>query len=273
MGEQEFEAFFIQATDWVVRAIPNLIAAILILVVGFILAGWLARVVTRILAGRRNLDQTLTPIIATLLRYFVLTVTFIAVLGQLGVQIASMLAVLGAAGLAIGLALQGTLSNIAAGIMLLGLRPFRAGEAIETGAVQGTVIEVGLFATTLRAPDGLFHFVPNSSLWNTPIKNLTRNAMRRIEVKFAMPEGTDIAAARKALLKIARADERIEKAPEPEVLVTGFGDKTIEFVLRAWARPTSHGRAAADLAERGRAALDVMGGTREQATEALARAV
>ena len=122
------------------------------------------------------LDPTLRPVLASMIRYAVLILVLIVALSQVGIQTASLLAVVGAAGLAIGLALQGALSNFAGGLMLLWLRPFRIGDFIEVGAIAGTVREMGLFACHLETFDGMFLFAPNSAIWNTPLKNHTRNA-------------------------------------------------------------------------------------------------
>src|SRR5690606_2996252 len=127
----------------------------------------------------RGFDETLRKFFAQIVRYAILIVVGITVLAQFGVQTASIIAALGAIGLAIGLALQGTLQNIAAGIMLLALRPFRVGEYIDAGSVSGTIQEIGLFATELKTLDGLFVLAPNSELWNTPVTNYSRNPLRR----------------------------------------------------------------------------------------------
>lgn len=259
MDGQTIQTFVNQTIDWVVKAVPNLVAAVFILIIGYLLASWISKLVARLLSSQSHIDQTLTPVIATILRSAILIVTFVAVLGQLGVQIASVLAVLGAAGLAIGLALQGTLSNIAAGLMLLWLRPFRAGDAIETKDTSGAVTEVGLFATTVRMADGSFHFVPNSSLWNTPIRNTTRNPTRRVEVVVGIDYGDDISKARDVLIKLMREDERVQKTPEPQVLVTGLTDKAVNLSLRCWAPSKDHFRVGADLTERAKIALDAAG--------------
>lgn len=259
MDGTAFQTFISTAMAWVVTAVPNLVTAVLLLIAGYVVAGWLARLVTALLASRPQIDQTLTPVIATILRTGVIIVTIVAVLGQLGVQIASILAVLGAAGLAIGLALQGTLSNIAAGIMLLWLRPFRAGESIETKDTNGTVTEVGLFATTLKTGDGSFHFVPNSSLWNTPIRNTTRYATRRVDVVVGIDYGDDISKARDVLIAIMREDARVERVPEPQVLVSGLTDKAVNLTMRCWVPSRDHGRVSADLTERAKISLDKAG--------------
>lgn len=256
MDQTQFEAFVYQSANWLVNAIPNLIAAILILAAGYFLARWLSRVITSVMHHRHHVDQTLTPVIATMARYFVLIITFIAVLGQLGVQIASILAVLGAAGLAIGLALQGTLSNIAAGLMLLWLRPFRAGETIDSKGITGTVVEIGLFASTLRTAAGLYHFVPNSTLWNTPIINMTRNPTRRAEVEFTVNYADDPTAARAVLLDIACSEELVLRDPEPDVITTNLTDNGVVLTLRFWAETTRFLKAKSQVMERAKLALE-----------------
>src|SRR5687768_15168420 len=156
---------------WALAFLPRLAAALVIVAVGFFAAGWAVRLIERLAQRTSRLDPTVLPVFTAAARYAVLILFLIAALGQLGVQTASLLAVLGAAGLAIGLALQGTLQNIAAGIMLIYLRPFHVGDYIETPTVAGTVKEIGLFATHLDTGDGLFFFAPNSEIWNKPLKN------------------------------------------------------------------------------------------------------
>lgn len=237
MDQTSIQALFYGAANWLVNAIPNLIAAIFILVIGYFIARWVASLIRSVLSARPHVDQTLTPVIATMARYFIQIITFIAVLGQLGVQIASMLAVLGAAGLAIGLALQGTLSNIAAGLMLLWLRPFRAGDSIEAKDIKGTVTEVGLFASTLRTYDGLYYFVPNSSLWNTPIVNTSRNASRRVSVEFLIPKDEDLDRASQLLLDAANSEGKVLQDPKPRVLATAVGESNTTLALQFWTSP------------------------------------
>ncbi len=259
MDSATFQAIVSQATDWFVKAVPNLVAAIALMAAGYLVAGWVSKAAARVLATRPHIDQTLTPVIATILRMAILIVTFVAALGQLGVQIASVLAVLGAAGLAIGLGLQGTLSNIAAGIMLLWLRPFRAGESIETATASGTVTEVGLFATTMRTADGSYHFVPNSSLWNTPIRNTSRNPVRRVEVVVSIDYGADIASARAVLLALMHDDARVKPHPAPQVRVSELTDKAVNVAMRCWASTAEHGQVKAELTERAKTAMDKAG--------------
>jgi len=184
---------------------------------------------------------------------------FIAALGQLGVQTTSLLTVLGAAGLAIGLALQGTLSNIAAGIMLLYQRPFRSGDTIETPAVVGKVREIGLFATQLETLDGLFYFVPNSVLWNVPLKNQTRNPRRLITITLSVSYEADLAQASRVLLDVAQSDPRILSDPAPAFSVESYLDNRIVIALRAWAATSDFGEAQRDLAEAAKTRLQAAG--------------
>ena len=149
----------------------ELIAALVILVFGWWLAGRVQRLILRALDRLPRMDATLKPFLSSLARYAIIAVTLVAVLARLGVETTSIIAVLGAAGLAIGLALQGTLQNIAAGIMLLVLRPFKVGDYIDAGGISGTVDEIGLFTTDMTTFDGVYQSVPNSSLWNTSILN------------------------------------------------------------------------------------------------------
>ena len=151
-----------------------------------------------------------------------------------GVQTTSILAVLGAAGLAIALALQGTLSNIAAGVMLIWLRPIATGEYIDTDAASGTVMEIGLFATRLKSADGVYVFAPNSTIWNTRITNYTREKTRRLDLKVGIGYGDDMSAARDIMLAMAKADGRVKADPEPVVYVSNLGDSAVEMMLRIW---------------------------------------
>ena len=223
------------AWAWALAFLPRLGAAVLMLVVGFLLAGWAARLVRGVLHRTPQVDPTVAPVIGAVVRYGILILVLVAALGQLGVQTASLLAVLGAAGLAIGLALQGTLSNIAAGIMLLYLRPFRVGDYIETDTVAGTVKTVGLFVTELDTFDGLFVFAPNSQLWNKSLVNHTRNARRLMSIPIGISYDADAAEARDILLAMASEDVRILKEPPPVVYVEKYGANSVDLMFRAWA--------------------------------------
>lgn len=241
---------------WAVDFIPRFISAAAVFAIGYIAAKWAARLASTFIARSNRIDNTYIPSIQTALRYAILIFVGVASLGQLGVQTASILAALGAAGLAIGLALQGTLSNIAAGIMLLWLRPFRAGEYIQVDTAEGTVREIGLFATLLDAPDGSFRFVPNSQLWNKPLANYTRNALRLIDVRITLARANDLERARQIVLAIAKADGRVSRQPPPEAGLAEIGETTLVLTLRAWTPSAAHGATQRDLLEQIQRELD-----------------
>ncbi|MQR00883.1 mechanosensitive ion channel family protein [Glaciimonas soli] len=212
----------------------NAVLALVILLAGWWLSSTLAKAFERVLI-RSNVDATLRPVLRSVLLWLVRMITLIAVLGQFGVQTASIIAVLGAAGLAIGLALQGTLQNIAAGMMLLFLRPFHAGDYIESGSIEGTVNEIGLFATQLTKSEGICLFVPNNQLWNSALINYSRHATRRMDIPVGIDYKDNAAVAIKALQALVNADPRVLQTPAPLVVVTDHSDSAVMLKIRIWA--------------------------------------
>lgn len=210
------------------------IGAIILLVVGYLIAGVVERSIFAGLGHIHGFDATLRHFFSRVARYVILILVLIMVLGQFGVQTASIIAAIGAIGLAIGLALQGTLQNIAAGIMLLALRPFRIGEYVEVESVAGTIQEIGLFATKLRAIDGVYILAPNSTLWNQPVRNFDRNGERRNDITVGIGYGDDINHAQKTLLDLAGGDGRVRNQPAPIAFVAALGDSAVSVTLRYW---------------------------------------
>ncbi len=182
----------------------------------------------------RGFDQTLVGFFGAVVRYSILVIILVMVLGQFGVQTASILAALGAIGLAIGLALQGTLQNIAAGIMILVLRPFRVGEYISAGTVVGTVQDVGLFATELKTIDGLYVLAPNSSLWNTPVTNYSRMKTRMHEFKVGIGYEDNIDQAFAIIKKIVEDQKGVLSTPAPAYFVSQLGDSAVVLSANYW---------------------------------------
>jgi small conductance mechanosensitive channel len=225
----------------------NILIAIVILVAGWALSRWLARWVGRILSRSTHVDETLKPLAVDFVRYAVLGVTLVAVLSQFGVQTTSLIALLGATGLAIGLALQGTLSNVAAGVMLLFLRPFRVGETITVNNITGTVHEIGLFQTELVTPDGLYVAMPNSMLFSGVVINTSRMPTRRADVSVDIDRNADINAARAAVLDVAKRDPRVLRDPAPQVVVDSLSGPQVGLTLLAWTRNADFGHALVDL--------------------------
>lgn len=214
----------------------SLAGAIILLIAGWFLAGLVSRWAYQGLSRINGIDVTLASFFKNALHYSLLALVFIMVLGQFGVQTASIVAALGAAGLAIGLALQGTLQNIAAGIMLLVLRPFRVGEYIETAAVKGRIVEIGLFATEMRTADGLYLLAPNATLWNTPIINHNREPERRQELTLTVDNKADLHAVKADLFGIVSSDGRVRQTPPPRVYADDFGADKTTLKIEYWAQ-------------------------------------
>lgn len=247
-----------QAGELLVQYSFSIVGALVLLMVGWLAARFLHRWALYGMRRIRGFDVTLAYFLANVVRYAVLILVVVMALGQFGVQTASIIAAMGAAGLAIGLALQGTLQNIAAGIMLLILRPFRLGETIETKDVNGTVQEIGLFTTELRTGDGLFQMVPNSMLWNTPVKNFSRLETRRFDLTVSLPVDSDIRKAETLLLGIATRDKRVNSKPAPATQVSEITKDTVSVTLQAWIKTTEYGATSRDLGKSAKIAFEKM---------------
>jgi small conductance mechanosensitive channel len=244
---------------WTVTFVPRLVAAIAILVCGVLVARWASRAALGLAYRAGHVDPTVQPVLGAMVRYAVLILAFIAALSQVGIQTASLFAVLGAAGLAIGLALQGTLSNIAAGIMLLWLRPFRLGDYIEVNGMSGIVREIGLFVCHLEAFDGIFVFAPNAAIWNSPLRNHSRNAGRLISIDITLPAKAEIERARGLLLALAEGDRRILPRPHPRVFVETQTGAGLVLSLHIWASHDAVGEIQRTIIERARQQLEAAG--------------
>ncbi|GGF45955.1 mechanosensitive ion channel protein [Aliidongia dinghuensis] len=212
----------------------NVLGAIVILIIGLWLSGRCHTWVVRALSKTPQFDAMLKSFFGSLVRYLVLTVTVLAVLSQFGIQTTSLVAVLGAAGLAVGLALQGTLSNLAAGVMLLIFRPFRIGHKVQVGGIIGTVKELSLFWTELVTDDKVQVIVPNSGVWGQPLRNFSHYPVTSHagEARFRVPEATDLAAATGIVLGAAEAHPRVLKDPAPTLLLDRTTtENALEIVL------------------------------------------
>jgi small conductance mechanosensitive channel len=212
----------------------NLIAAIITLAIGWTIARLVSRWLRFALDRWPRFDRTLKPLVTKLAHYLILAVTLIIVLQRFGVETTSLIAVLGAAGLAIGLALQGTLSNVASGAMLLVLRPFQIGDYIDVNGTGGTVREIGLFTTTLVSADLVFVSMPNSLIFANTIINYSREPTRRINLTVRIDYKDDIEKAQKIALDVIEADSRIFKQPAPMVPVGELGLSSVDLILRCW---------------------------------------
>ena len=222
--------------EWLSANSWGIITAIIVLLVGWQLSRYSAKAINELVARTPKIDKTIAPLLSQLVRYAILIVTLIIVLNQFGVATNSMLAVLGAAGLAIALALQGTLSNVAAGVMLIWLRPFSVGDYINANSIEGTVKEIGLFSTKFKTANGVYIFVPNSQIWSSSITNFDKEAKRRINIKVGISYEANIEKARKILLKIAENEKRTFSKPSPAVYVDSLGDSAVILTFRCWVK-------------------------------------
>lgn len=232
--DQQTTSAFSNLEHVLVTSSLGIAGALAILIVGWIVAGWVQGWTRRALDRAPQMDPTLKPFIASAARYAVLVFVIVAVLAQFGVQTTSIIAALGTIGLAIGLALQGTLSNIAAGLMLLMLRPLRAGEYVDADGIAGTVVEIGLFATEMRTFDGVYQHVPNGMLLNRSIKNYSRNPTRRIDIKVGVSYSDDLDRALAIARSVLDAESRLLADPPAETMVVALGDSSVDINMRCW---------------------------------------
>jgi len=238
----------------------QVVGALAVLIVGRWVAGRVRTGIRRALE-RRQLDPSLIPFLASLGYYLTLAVVLIAVLGLFGIETTSLVAVLGVAGLAVGLALQGTLSNFSAGVMLLAFRPFRVGHYVECAGTAGSVQEIGLFSTILATPDNVQIIVPNSSVWGQIIKNYSVHETRRNDLVVGVSYGDDLGKALATVREVLDADERVLVDPEPVVAVGNLGDSSVDLLVRPWCRAADYWPLRFDLIRRLKEALEAAGCT------------
>ena len=212
----------------------EVVGGIVILIVGWIIANWVSRRVARYLERSEKIDSTLKPIFVTGTKVLILVFTVLAVLSKFGVETTSIIALVGTIGLAIGLALQGTLSNIASGIMLLVLRPFNIGDAVDLNGTMGVVDEIGLFVTEMHSFDNIYISMPNSKVWGNKIENLTKNPTRRVDMEFGIHYDDDMQKAKSIINEIVSNDERVLAEPEPLIAVGTLADSSVNIRVRPW---------------------------------------
>lgn len=245
------EATVLVITGYVVR----IVGVLLFLIIARAVAGWVGRLVYRGLE-RSTLDETLRRFFATATRYTILVMALIACLEVFGVSATSFAAVLAAAGLAIGLAFQGTLSNFAAGVMLLVFRPFKAGDVISVGGTTAKVAEVELFTTLLDTPDNRRVIMPNGSIFGSTIENLSHHDTRRVDVGVGTSYDADLALTRGVLEDAAAKLTGRLDAPPPQVVLTSLGDSTIDWQVRVWCRAADYSAVHEQLTQTVKLALD-----------------
>ena len=239
----------------------NLTIAVLIFVATLFAAKWASGAARRTLSRVRGFrhDPTVLSFAVQVVRVVVTVIGMIAVLQRLGVQTTSIIAVLGAASLAVGLALQGTLSNVASGIMLLVLRPYRVGDVVDVGGMSGTVQRLDLFTTQLSNANNHKIVIPNSKVLSDSLTNLTGQQTRRIEIKFTVGYGDDLNRARQVLADVAEAHDKVLHDPRPWTGVTALLDSSVQVTLHAWVKVGDWWQTQADLMQGGKEALDAAG--------------
>ena len=236
----------------------QVIGALAVLIIG----RWIARRIrngVRRTLERAKVDVALVPFFSSMAYYLVLAVVIIAVLNLFGVQTTSLIAVLGAAGLAVGLALQGTLSNFASGVMLLIFRPFRPGDYVDIAGTAGSVVEIGLFTVTLNTPDNVRIIVPNSAVNGQTIKNYAANDTRRNDMVMGISYDDNIGTAIDTIEKVLAADSRVLKEPAAVVAVSELGDSSVNLVVRPWCKKEDYWTVRFDLTRRMKEELEAAG--------------
>ena len=236
----------------------NVLGAVVTLIVGFVLAGWLSRLTTRAVRKAEKIDPVFHPLPGKIVRVAVIALTLIAVLNRFGVETTSLIALVGAAGLAIGLALQGTLSNVAAGVMILLFRPFKIGDAVKLGGEVYIIDSLGFFLCRAHLPDGPSAILPNSKIWGQTIINLsvTDKDMRRIDEHYGIGYGDNIDAALAILRQIAADEPRILADPAPLIKVEALADSSVNILFRVWTARADWWATKLDLVQRCKEGLE-----------------
>ncbi len=236
----------------------RVVGAIAILVLGRIGVGIIAGIIRRLML-RSRVDETLTKFVTSLTRIALLVFVFIAALGTLGFETTSFIAVIGAAGLAVGFALQGSLANFASGVMLVIFRPFSLGDFVEAGGAVGIIEEIGIFSTIMRTGDNKKVIIPNSGITGSNITNYSAKETRRVDLVFGIGYGDDIRKAKEILQRLMREDDRILTDPEPVVALAELADSSVNFVVRPWVKSGDYWTALWDLTEKVKLTFDQEG--------------
>jgi small conductance mechanosensitive channel len=221
-----------------VAVAANVVYAIVIIVAAILFSGWVRRRIVALAQRHHRVDATLFGFLGSLAQYAVLAFAAVFVLNRFGIQTTSLVALIGAAGLAIGLALQGTLSNLAAGVMLILFRPFRAGDYIAAGGNSGTVKEITLFYTELATPENVQVIVPNSDIWSSSITNYSVNPTRRVDLTVGVSYDSDLKKVDRVLNELVAAEGRGLAEPAPFIKLVNLGDFSVDFAVRVWVNRT-----------------------------------
>ena len=249
----------ILTVEFLTSVAGSVLAAIIIILIGWFIAAWAQRRVAAVGKKYEHLDITMFDFLGSILRYTILIFTGLFVLNTFGIQTTSIVAMVGAAGLAIGLALQGTLSNVAAGVMIIFFRPIKAGDFVEVNGQSGTVKSISLNYTELASVANVQVIVPNSAVWGNTITNYSVYPTRRAEWVFGVGYGADLKQAEETIRKTILADGRTQDDPEPFIQVNNLGESSVDFLVRAWCDRTEYFQYQADVKRNVKEALDAAG--------------
>ncbi|MEZ8656711.1 small-conductance mechanosensitive channel MscS [Vibrio splendidus] len=254
-GLSHAEQWLTNNSDLFIQYGVNIISALIILFIGNLIVKAVANSVSKVLQ-KKKMDRAVVEFVHGLVRYLLFVIVLIAALGRLGVQTASVVAVIGAAGLAVGLALQGSLSNFAAGVLIVAFRPFKSGDYVEIGGVAGSVDSIQIFQTVLTTPDNKMVVVPNGSVIGSPITNYSRHNTRRIDLMIGVSYNADLQKTKALLTKICESDERVLKEPGVQVGVHTLADSSVNFVVRPWVNTAEYWDVYFDLMQAIKEGLD-----------------
>jgi small conductance mechanosensitive channel len=213
----------------------KVLGAIVVLLIGLWIIGIISRSLRR-LFRKRNMDPSLQGFLRSLISILLKVLLFVSVMGMVGIEATSFIAIIGAAGLAVGLALQGTLQNFAGGIIILLFKPYKVGDFIDGAGHKGTVKEIRIFTTILHTPDNKVIIIPNAQLSNASMTNFSTMEDRRVDFTFSIAYGDDYDKAKEVLLQLIRADKRIQDDPEPFIALSEMADSSVNIVVRVWAK-------------------------------------
>ena len=245
--------------EFVAGLAGDILPVVLIIVLGFVLSGWVRRRIVAIGGRIKHLDVTLFNFLGNIVRYLILAFASLFVLNTFGIQTTSLVALIGAAGLAIGLALQGTLSNVAAGVMIILFRPIKIGDFVQVSGVSGTVKDISLNYTELADAGNVQVIVPNAQVWGNTITNFSVNQTRRAEWIFGVGYGADLKLAEQVIRDTILADPRSLADPVPFLQVNNLGDFSVDFLCRVWVKSSDYFQYHADMKRQVKEALDKAG--------------
>ena len=226
--------------ETLVNFLPNAIAALAVFIVGMWIAGWIKKVVKKTFERSNRLDPTLESFLSSLIYYAVVTLVVVTTLGMFGVQTTSLAAVIGAAGLAVGLALQGTLGHLASGVMLLAFRPFAIGNYIEAAGHEGSVKSISLFTTELATVDNKKVIIPNGEVWSSSIVNFSAYDTRRVDLVFGVSYGDDLSKAIDVITDEVSKETRGFTDPAPVIAVDNLGESSVDIICRVWVNSSDY---------------------------------